>query len=367
MPRQIKAAVFTAESGNRCEIQNVLLADPEPSEIVIEVKACGICHTDIGVAGYQDRPAVLGHEAAGVVVEIGSAVSEFKVGDPIVATFGSCGTCATCKSNNPAYCIDHAAINFDGLRPNGKGGITDTNGKPIFSAFFQQSGFATHALVQMENVVKLPTGISFVTAAPLGCGIQTGAGSVMTSLGVKPNESLVIFGVGSAGLTAVMAAKHIGCCPIIAIDLDAGRLELAKKYGAHHTLNGLDGNLTEIIKDLTNGGAHYSLEGTGNNSIYHVAVNCLRPGGTCGTWAYPGVFGEPIEHPGGFAFMNTRQMGILEGDSNPKVFIPQLAKMQISGQLPYDELITTFKFDDINDAIEACETQSVVKPVLVFE
>jgi len=367
MPRHIKAAVFTPESGQSCEIKEVLLADPDPNELVIQVKACGICHTDIGVSTYKERPSVLGHESAGIVVEVGSAVTEFAVGDRVLATFGSCGTCATCQDENPAYCIDHAEMNFDGLRPNGKGGITALDGTPIFSAFFQQSGFATHALVQTENTVKIPDDISFVNAAPLGCGIQTGAGSVLTSLAAKAGESLVVFGVGAVGLAAVMAARNLRCNPIIAVDLSEDRLKLAKTYGAHYTLKGDADKLTETIKDLTGGGAHYSIEGTGVNAVFHIAVNCLRPGGTCGTWAYPGTFGEPIEHPGGFAFMNTRQMGILEGDSNPKVFIPELAHMQIAGKLPYDELITTFAFKDINAALKACDSQSVIKPVLVFD
>ena len=367
MPRSIKAAVFTPKSGPHCEIKDLLLADPGPHELIIQVKACGICHTDIGISTYQDRPAVLGHEAAGVVVEIGSRVTDFVVGDRVVATFGSCGTCHACSDENPAYCLDHAAQNFDGHRPNGQGSLTDMDGSPIFSAFFQQSGFATHALVQSNNIVKIPDEMSFEVAAPLGCGIQTGAGSVMTSLAAKKGESIVIFGVGAVGLSAVMAAHEVGCDPIIAIDLDAARLELAKEFGAHHAILGDSENLAEAIRELTGGGAHYSLEGTGVNAVYHIAVNCLRPGGTCGTWAYPGVFGEPVSHPGGFAFMNTRSMGILEGDSNPKAFIPKLVNMQIMGKLPYDQLITTFRFEDINEALDACEARTVIKPVLIFD
>lgn len=367
MPRLIKAAVFTPDSGRHCEIKDVLLADPGLNELIIAVKACGICHTDIGVSGYQERPAVLGHEAAGIIVEIGAGVTEFNVGDRVVATFGSCGQCYACSNDNPAYCLDHAAQNFDGLRPNGQAGITDTDGSPVYSAFFQQSGFATHALVQTSNVVKIADEMSFEVAAPLGCGIQTGAGSVMRSLDVKQGESIVIFGVGAVGLSAVMAAHDLGCHPIIAVDLDPSRLGLAKEFGAHQTLRGDREDLTETLRELTGGGAHYSLEGTGVNAVYHIAINCLRPGGTCGTLAYPGIFGESIDHPGGFAFMNTRSMGILEGDSNPKVFIPELMRLQCAGKLPYDRLITTFRFEDINAALDACDAKTVIKPVLVFD
>ena len=368
MPRQIKAAVFTETSGKHTEILDLLLADPGPREIVIKVKACGICHTDIGVADYLARPSVLGHEAAGEIVELGADVTGFSIDDRVVATFSSCMNCSTCiDDNNPAYCLTHIERNFDGVQPSGRHSLEDPGGKIVLGSFFQQSGFADYALVQMDNIVKIPDDLSYEMAAPLGCGIQTGAGAVINSFGAKKEQSIVIFGVGAVGLSAVMAAHHIGCDPIIAVDLDSKRLELARQFGAHHVFQKTPENFAETVKTLTNGGAHFTLEGTGNTEVFAHAVNCLRPGGTCGTLAYVGEFGKPVQHPGGFAFMDTHHMGIIEGHSVPSEFIPKLARMNLDGQLGYDRLITTYRFDDINDALDDCHNMSVVKPVLIFD
>jgi len=366
MPRSIEAAVFTPESGPHCEIQEVELADPGPGELIIRVRACGICHTDIGTADFLPRPSVLGHEAAGDVVEVGDSVTAFAPGDRVVATFSSCGTCPACQTDAPAYCLTHIPRNFNGLRPNGETSFPNSD-PAIFGAFFQQSSFADHALVQTDNVVKIPDDLSFELAAPLGCGIQTGAGAVLNSLNVPAGQSIVIFGVGAVGLSAVMAAKARGCNPIIAVDLNADRLDLAKELGATHGIMGDDADLVEKVKTWTEGGADFSLEGSGAPISYQNAINCLRPKGTCGTLAYPGNFGEPVEHPGGFAFMDTRTMGIVEGDSIPTEFIPELIDMYRAGDLPYDRLITTFAFHDINKALDAMHQQRVIKPVLVFD
>ena len=367
MPRMMKAAVFTEESGQNCELLDVVLADPDKGEIQIKVKACGICHTDIGISEYQSRPCVLGHEAAGEVVALGPDVTAFAVGDRVVATFGSCGTCETCNAGDPAYCIDHIQVNFDGLRLNGQPSISFPNETPVFSAFFQQSSFAEYAICQVQNVVKIPDGLSFENAAPLGCGIQTGAGAVINTLNARKGESIVIFGVGAVGLSAVMAAHDIGCNPIIVADLNADRLQLAKSYGAHHVFKGDEANLVDRIKDITGGGAHYSIEGTGSLAVYHTAINCLRPKGVCGTLAYNGEFGQPVPHPGGFAFMNTRTVGIIEGDSVPTRFIPDLINMNLNGTLPYTDLIQTLPFERINDALDALRNQTAIKPVIVFD
>jgi len=365
MPRSIEAAVFTAQSGAHCELQTVQLADPGPQEVIMRVRACGICHTDIGTADFLPRPSILGHEAAGEVVEVGEGVTEFAPGDRVTATFSSCGTCPACRTEAPAYCLTHISRNFDGVRPNGETSFPGAD-PGIFGSFFQQSSFADHALVQTDNVVKIPDDLSFELAAPLGCGIQTGAGSVLNSLNAQAGQSIVIFGVGAVGLSAVMAAKARGCTPIIAVDLNPDRLNLAKEFGATHGLLGDAADLVEQVKTWTEGGSDFSLECSGAPISYQNAINCLRPKGTCGTLAYPGNFGEPVQHPGGFAFMDTRTMGIVEGDSVPKEFIPELIQMYRAGDLPYDRLITTFAFQNINEALDAMHQQSVIKPVLVF-
>ncbi len=367
MSRSVRVAAFTKDSGKYCEFKTLTLGDPGPDEVVIKVRAVGICHTDLSISEFMPRPMVLGHETAGEVVQIGSNVTNVKLGDRVVATFGSCGTCSTCRKGSPAYCIDHMDMNFAGVRPNGEATLKQDYDEPVFSAFFQQSGFADYALVQSNNIVRIPDALSFEHAAPLGCGIQTGAGAILNSLECEKEESVVVFGVGAVGLSAVMAAKHVGASPIIAVDLDQDRLALAKKFGAEHIISGKDADLVEKIKSLTGGGAHYSLEGTGNVDIFHAAVLCLRPKGSCGIFVAPGVFGEPIPHPGGIHFMNTNLIGIIEGDSVPDVFIPELVDLHLDGTMPYDEFITTYPFEDINKALSDVRAHKVIKPVLTFD
>lgn len=362
----IRAAVFTSGSGKDCTFQKLDLQPPNPGELLIRTGATGICHTDLAVADYIPRPALLGHELAGEVARVGGGVTDFKAGDRVVATFGYCGACGNCQEASPAYCDHHERLNFAGVRPDGSASCHDAEGGAPYAAFFQQSGFADYAIVQAASAVKIPDAMPFHVAAPLGCGVQTGAGAVLRSLDCQPGKSIVIFGLGTVGLVAVMAAKLRGCDPIIAVDLNEDRMDVAKTYGAHHALNGGSPTLLDNIRDLASGGAHYAIEGTGNLDIYQIAIQCLRPKGVCGLLTVPGQYDKPVPHPGGMAMMSTRQIGIIEGDSDVKTFLPELIAMQMSGELPYEKLISCFAFDEINAAMDALREQHVFKPVLTF-
>lgn len=367
MPLTTEAAVFRADSGARCELRPVLLADPGPTEMVVEIKACGICHTDVGFAEHVTRPAVLGHEGAGIVHQVGAAVTRFTPGDRVTLTFSACEQCATCKSGHPAYCMTHIARNFDGVRPDGSAALMTEDGRPLFGAFFQQSSFARHALVQQDNAVAIPADLDFALAAPLGCGIQTGAGAVLRSFDARAGEPIAIFGAGAVGLAAVMAARIRGCDPIIAVDLSENRRHLARRLGATHSFEGTEPELADTLRSLSGGGLRYALEGTSHPDVYAMAINALRPGGICGTLAYPGEFGQPVAHPGGFAFMNTTSLGVIEGDSDPATFIPELIALAERGDLPYAQLIERYPFARINDALADAATGRVIKAVLKFD
>jgi aryl-alcohol dehydrogenase len=367
MPFTTEAAVLTANSGSRCELQPLIVPDPGPQEMIVELRACGICHTDLGFAAHVTRPAVLGHEGAGVVSQVGERVTRFAPGDRVVLTFSACEQCPTCTSGHPAYCMTHASRNFDGVRPGGQPGLTDAAGSPVYSAFFEQSSFARHALVQQDNAVPVPDHVSFAEAAPLGCGIQTGAGAVLRSFDAQAGEPIVVFGCGAVGLAAVMAARARDCDPIIAVEPHGERRALALRFGATDSFTGTEANLAETLRSLTGGGARYALEGVGKPLVYATAIECLRPGGICGTLAYPGEFGAPVAHPGGFAFMNTTQIGIIEGDSDPARFIPELIALADAGDLPYRQLIEPYPFARINDALADAAAGHVVKAVLTFD
>ena len=365
MPREVMAAVSPGD-GAPPEIETLLLDDPAPDELVIELKAVGICHTDLSVSQWGQEPRVLGHEGAGVVVEVGSDVSGFSVGDRVVATFGSCGECAVCGSGRPAYCMDGTALNFEGKRSVDRPILTRPDGAVVQAAFFQQSSFASHAIVTARNIVAIPDDVSFVDAAPFGCGIQTGAGAVFNQLGLEAGHPMVVIGCGAVGLAAIMAGKVLGCDPIIAIDLEAERCELATTLGATHTLDGRISDLSGAIKEITEGGAAAILDTASTQHTFEQSLHALRPGGSLGVVALPGNYGEPVSHPGGMPMMTTRMVGIVEGDAVPDQFLPRLFSLFSSGKLPVDRLIETFPFERIADAFAAMEQKRVIKPVLTF-
>lgn len=365
MPREIRAAVFH-DGEDAAQIETLLLDDPAAGEVVIELGACGACHTDITAASVFPRPSVLGHEGAGTVVTVGDGVTKVRPGDRVVATFGSCGACESCRDNAPAYCWEHNALTASGRRANGATALKTKTGRAVFGSFFQQSSFATHALATERNVVKIPDALSFEDAAPLGCGVQTGVGAIVNSLQVEAGQSVAVFGAGAVGLSAIMAAAMIGCPIIIAVDIQDARLELARSLGATHVVNANQGDVVAIIKDITGGGAHCSFETAGAPETFQAAINALRPRGACGVAAFPTPWGETAPHPSGHALVSTRLVGVIEGDSDPDRFIPQLAQWRLEGRLPYDRLVKAYAFEAINDAFADMKRGVAIKPVMTF-
>lgn len=365
MPRPILAAI--SQGGAAPQIGPAILDDPMPGEMVIKLGAVGLCHTDIAISRWFTGKRVFGHEGAGTVVALGDGVNEFAVGDRVAATFGSCGTCPNCVGERPAYCFSHAELNFTGARPADRPSLRLPDGEPLAGEFFQQSAFATHALVTKRNCVKLPDDMSFAHAAPLGCGIQTGAGAVINNFAAKAGRPLLVIGCGAVGLSAVMAGAIASCDPIIAVDLLPARRELALSMGAHYALDGADTGLVDAIRALAAGGVSYALDCAGQQSTYEAALASLHPGGLCGIVTLPGTFGDPVPHPGGMTFLNTSTIGIIEGDSVPGRFIPWLMDQHRAGHLPYERLIRLYRFADIAQAFEDLDKGRAIKPVLLFD
>ncbi|MEM6909613.1 MAG: NAD(P)-dependent alcohol dehydrogenase [Pseudomonadota bacterium] len=366
MPRTIRAAVSPGR-GAPPVIEDLILADPEPDEVVLRIEAAGICHTDLEVARWTPVPRVLGHEGAGVVVATGSAVTELQPGERVVATFGFCGECPNCQGDQPAYCFQGTALNFEGRRSTDAPALTRPDGSAVSAAFFQQSSFATHALATVRNCVKVPDGFSMPVAAPLGCGIQTGAGAVMNQLAARAGRPLLVIGAGAVGLAAIMAGRIIGCDPILCVELNAARRDMALSVGATHALDGADADWPDQVRAITQGGATAALDSAGTHTTFRGALGALHPGGRLGVLTLPGGFDETIEHPGGIDFMTKTIVGIIEGDAVPSAFIPRLMEQHLAGDLPVDQLITRYRFADIQSAFADAATGKVIKPVLTFE
>ncbi len=361
-------AAVVEEAGAAFVLQEVELDELRADEVLIDVRASGICHTDLGAraGGYPTPlPCVLGHEGAGVVAAIGPAVSGLAVGDRVAMSYASCGACRACRSGRPMYCAEFLPRNFLARRGDGSTSLRRA-GQPLASQFFGQSSFATQAICHQRSVTRIDAEIPFELLAPFGCGIQTGAGAVLNVLRPATASSLVVLGAGAVGMSAVMAAHLVGCATIVAVDLVAARLELAAELGATHTIDAAAEDIVARVREICPGGADFSLECTGNPDVLRQAVDMLGSDATCGVMGAP-PFGTDVHlDVNELIALGRRVRGIVEGESIPQVFIPQLVELWRTGRFPVDRLISTFAFPEINDAVAAMDSGQVIKPVVLF-
>ena len=362
----ILAAVVRAKGGP-FQTERAVLRGPRALEVLVRLEAVGVCHTDAVVRDQHypvPLPLVLGHEGSGVVERIGEGVTRLAVGDHVVLTFATCGVCKTCARGEPTYCEHFFPLNFGGCGPDGDNAITDADGVALHDHFFGQSSFATHAIATERNAIKVRRDAPLALLGPLGCGIQTGAGAVLKALRVKPASSFAAFGAGAVGLSAVMAAKLAGASIIIAVDIVPARLELALDLGATHVIDARDGRVVERVAELTGGGADYSLESTGRPEIVRQAIDALGLRGVCGIVGAPPLGAEAKIDINGVMVPGKTVRGIVEGDSVPSEFIPELVEFYMQGRFPFDRLIQEYAFADINQAMDDSAAGRTIKPVL---
>ncbi len=347
-------------------IECVAVDEPRADEVLVRVVATGICHTDIKVAqveGLSPRPIVLGHEGAGVVEKVGSAVRKLAPGDHVVLTFDSCGRCPTCSVGKPSYCYEVAAVCFSGKRLDGSTTLV-SDGAAVHGNFFGQSSFATHAIANERNAIKVRKDATLELLGPLGCGLQTGAGAVLNSLGVRAGQSIAIFGVGAVGLAAVMAARIAGASKIFAIDVVDERLALARALGATQTINGGKTDALAAILAETGRGVDYALDTAASDKAIEQAIDCVGPLGTCGLIANKSpAQTAPVKILG--SMLRGRSIrGIVQGDSVPDLFIPRLVDFFMEGRFPFDRLVKFYPFDDIAHAMRDADSGATIKPIL---
>jgi aryl-alcohol dehydrogenase len=362
---KITAAVVHERSGPFA-IEQVDLCDPRADELLVEVVATGMCATDLhGRDAYYPTkfPKIFGHEGAGIVRAVGSAVTDFKPGDHVVMAYPWCGHCANCKTKRQSYCLHAFDLKMNGTRADGST-LHAKDGKPIYSAFFQQSSFGTFTIANERFAVNIRKDAPIEQVCALACGGQTGAGAVLNVMKPQAGDSFAVFGVGSVGLSALMAAKIAGCEPIVAIDVHPHRLALARDLGATHTIDHeKNSDIVAEIKKITGFGARFTVETSALPSVFREAVDCLIPGGRCvllgsarkGTEA---SFETPLLQNG-----RTVQ-GVIQGDSVPKDFIPLLVDYIISGRFPIEKIITFYPLAEINRAAAESSAGKTIKPVL---
>jgi aryl-alcohol dehydrogenase len=373
---KIRAAVARTVRG-ALTIESLDLEEPRATEILVRVVAVGVCHTDIVVRDGElptPLPVVLGHEGAGIVERVGSAVTKVIAGDHVVMTYNSCGHCKSCVSHAATYCHEFFPRNFFATRADGTCAIS-CNGERIQSNFFGQSSFATHALCHERNVVKVPYDAPLELLGPLACGVQTGAGAVINALKLRPGDSFVVFGAGSVGLSAVMAAKVAGATTIIAVDLNAERLAMATEFGATHTIRSgqfASGDShaqspTQKIMSITGSGVDFALDTTGAGTIIRQAVEALAPRGTCGILGASPQGSEVTLDEVHFMSGGRRLIGIVEGESRPDAFIPALIELHRQGRFPFDRMVKFYSLEQVNEAMADSSSGKTIKPILRLE
>lgn len=358
---QIQAALTKTQAG-KFIFEKLELDRPKANEIQIKIVATGVCHTDAVARDLvlTPLPAVLGHEGAGIVEALGSDVTEFQVGDHVVMSFAHCGHCENCLTGHPTVCLTFNDLNFGGKMEDGTYRIHKD--QKNISNFFGQSSFSNHAIIHERNAVKVDKDVDINILGPLGCGIQTGAGTVLNALKPDFASTIVVFGCGAVGLSAIMAAKIANCKSIFAVDIHESRLTLAKELGATHIINGKETDAVEEIKSQTEGGCHYAVETTGVPAIVKQSLNALRP---LGKAAIVGVTPEvKLDIHNDLMAEGKSMIGVIEGDSVPRVFIPQLIEYYKAGKFPFDKLIQFYSFQDIEQAFEDSKSGKTIKPVL---
>ncbi|MDR2516446.1 MAG: NAD(P)-dependent alcohol dehydrogenase [Spirochaetaceae bacterium] len=361
---KIKAAVVREKNGPFI-IEEIDLDGPKAGEVLIKNTASGICHTDL-VAQSQELPVPLplvpGHEGAGIVEAVGAGVKDLAPGDHVVVSYAYCGECPACVAGDTAHCEKMGFLNFGGVMADGTSRLS-SGGQKIHT-FFGQSSFAEYSVASYRSVVKIDPDIDLAMCAPLGCGIQTGAGAVLNTFRPRFGESIAIFGCGTVGMAAIMAARVAGCREIIAVGGNPASLSLARELGATGTINRKDfGDAMSLgarVRECTHGGAHYVFDTSGNEMMIQAGLTGCR-----GVFASVGASAMSLTMP--FFFLAGKTIvSLVEGDANPRLFIPLLIAYYRQGRFPFDRLNRYYPFAEIGRAVEESHRGDTIKAVITF-
>lgn len=374
---KIMAAV-TPSAGADFVIEEVnLTEDLGPHEILVKNIASGICHSDIALRDVPDgfqaipgidfvpKPIIFGHEGAGIVEKTGSEVTDIDVGDHVVMSFEYCGECPACNIDKHAYCPDFIPLNLSGERVGGGSTVSSDKYPNLKASVHQQSSFSTYCVATDKNTVKVPKDAPLEILGPIGCGFLTGAGAVINRLKPRTGSSFAAFGCGPLGFAAMFMAKKAGCSKIIAVDLHESRLELAKEFGATHTVNASEQDSVEAVKALTGMGADYAFEATGVVQVMNQMVESLGPFGhgvVAGVVTDQNIKAE--YSPAWMEVFGKTLSGIQMGDGDMRGVITQLVDAVIAGDFPMEKIVKFYELDEINQAIADSKSGSTIKAIL---
>ncbi|GIS97569.1 MAG: alcohol dehydrogenase [Gammaproteobacteria bacterium] len=360
----MKAAVLH-EVNQPLEIQEVQTSKPGPREVLVRTVAAGICHSDLhfqnGSYPYP-LPAILGHESAGVVEEVGSSVNYVKKGDHVITCLSAfCGHCEYCLTGHMSLCQEPEL-----LRKEGEESRLMQNAKPI-AQFLNLSSFAEQMLVHEHAITKIRDDMPLDRAALIGCGVTTGVGAVIHTAAVEPGSTVAVIGCGGVGLSCINGAEIAGASRIIAIDTVASKLELARKFGATDVVNAKDSDAVEAVRELTQGGVHYSFEAIGLKATTEQAFKMIRAGG-CATVIGMIPVGTMVEVHGPEFLREKKLQGSNMGSNRFRVDMPRFVDFYLSGKLHLDDMISShISLEDVNAGLQQLETGEVARNVIMFE
>lgn len=352
-------------------IDDLTLADAGPGEVLVEIAGAGLCHSDLSVLdGSRPRklPLVMGHEASGIVREVGAGVAEFVAGDHVVFSFVPvCGRCLFCASGRGALCEPGAQANIAGTLLSGARRFTNSESE-VCNHHLGVSGFSQFTVAAAESLVKIDASLPLVKAALFGCAVMTGVGAVVNTARVSPGSAVAVFGMGGVGLSAIMGARAVGAYPIVAVDRLDDKLKLAREVGATHTVNVMRADPVAAIRELTGGGAEYAFESVGSETVLIQAYESTRRGGTTITVGLPAP-GKMFSVPAvGITLEERTIKGSYMGSSVPRRDIPRYIAMYQAGILPVDKLHThTLRLEEINAGFDRLAQGKAVRQVIDFE
>ncbi|MGB3682605.1 MAG: S-(hydroxymethyl)glutathione dehydrogenase/class III alcohol dehydrogenase [Rubrobacteraceae bacterium] len=367
----IKAAV-AFEADKPLSIETVQLDGPREGEVLVEIKATGVCHTDEYTRSGADPeglfPSVLGHEGAGVVVEVGPGVSSLEVGDHVIPLYTpECRECEYCLNPKTNLCQKIRKTQGKGLMPDGTSRLS-LNGDALYH-YMGTSTFASHAVVPEIALAKIREDAPFDKVCYIGCGVTTGIGAVINTAKVEPGSNVVVFGLGGIGLNVIQGARMVGADKIVGVDLNPAKKDLAEKFGMTHFVNPeeVEGDLVPYLVDLTGGGADYSFECIGNVNVMRQALECAHKG--WGESVIIGVAGSGEEistRP--FQLVTGRSWrGSAFGGARGRTDVPKIVEWYMEGKIDIDPLIThTMPLEDINDAFDLMHRGESIRSVVTF-
>ena len=351
-------------------IDEVTLAAPGAGEVLVEIAGAGLCHSDLSVIdGSRPRtmPMVMGHEASGIVREVGPEVTEFSPGDHVVFSFVPvCGRCLFCASGRGALCEPGAKANIAGTLLSGARPFTNSQSR-ICNHHLGVSGFSQFTVAAQESLVKIDSSLPLQMAALFGCAVMTGVGAVVNTARVPSGSAVAVFGMGGVGLSAIMGAHAIGAYPIVAVDQLDDKLRLAREVGATHTINAAQDDPIAAVRELTGGGANYVFESVGNEQVLMQAYQATKRGGTTITVGLPAP-DRMFSIPAVSLTLEERTIkGSYMGSSVPRRDIPRYIGMYQAGILPVEKLHThTLRLEDINTGFDRLAQGQAVRQIIDF-